>query len=343
MKFLSLVYAAYLLLNVSPSHAETWPKPVVTDAWRALGEKEIATFSGDPLRRVSTYEAGKTYMNYGTTMSFRATDRLQFDEQGLPKIKYGKEFHYNVVTLCNYALAAYDRHLSGAPLDQFLTAAEQILSMQGEDGSFTVNFPFRHYTQKQSYKVPQKSAGMGTAMSLSVFARALEATKDPKWLEAGNKALDHLATPFPAGPMSSLIDLDPSLSDYVFFLEYKTKPHTYELNGYQFALLGVYDWSKIAESEKAGDLFRRGIDTLEKLLPYYDLETISAYDLTHYTFGINQPYLEPRNPHLAVRYHVVHIGQLTALASVTGSEILKHYADKWLGYMNAEVSLSDDE
>lgn len=51
------------------------------------------------------------------------------------------------------------------------------------------------------------------------------------------------------------------------------------------ALLGQYDWSHVPalEQAEAGSTFTRGMQTLKRILPYYDVGGFSAYDMAHIT------------------------------------------------------------
>lgn len=97
-----------------------------------------------------------------------------------------------------------------------------------------------------------------------------------------------------------------------------------------FALLGLYDWSEIQRKQygnlnQASLYFQRGIRTLEKLLPYYDIEGFTAYDLGHYV--IEKP------PHILERYHAVHLSLLAALNSVAPSRHIGEALEKWTSYV----------
>lgn len=92
--------------------------------------------------------------------------------------------------------------------------------------------------------------------------------------------------------------------------------NNYTLNGYMFALLGLYGWSEIQRTRyeninPASLYFQRGIRALEKLLPYYDIEGFTAYDFCH--CAIEKP------PHILERYHAVRLYLLHALNSIAPS------------------------
>ena len=57
--------------------------------------------------RQCDYDYDKDYLNYGKTKFFRESDRMRFDEWGIPMVKYGEKFYYNPVTVSQYALWLY--------------------------------------------------------------------------------------------------------------------------------------------------------------------------------------------------------------------------------------------
>lgn len=173
---------------------------------------------------------------------------------------------------------------------------------------------------------------MSQGQAISALTRAYVITEDERYLNAGIKAFDFLITPIEeGGTLTTLADLDPSLDTYIFLEEYISDPNGYTLNGYMFTLLGIYDLRELAELadlediELYGEYFNRSIESLTKLLPYYDIGGFSAYDLGHYTYE--------KEPHVAFRYHMVHIYLLHALYTVTQEDTLKNYKDLWLSYI----------
>jgi hypothetical protein len=87
-----------------------------------------------------------------------------------------------------------------------------------------------------------------------------------------------------------------------------------------FALLGLYDWSHV--SQEASVAFKRNMKTLERLLPYHDVDGFSTYDLSHIVLKLD-PYVA------ATPYLGIHVFLLYALHSITGSATLKRYERRW--------------
>jgi len=332
MKRFAVLFSAAVMLSAC-SGSEKWPDHEPTEDQKKLGLSNAFQYRKQGLNadhRSQEYASTGDYLNYGKTVFHRPSKTLQLDDQGVPMVFQGGKFNYSAGTVAISALAEHGRSIDSNDPSKFFVMANKLLSLMSDDGALRYPYAYRHYTSTQAMAAGWTS-GMDQGMAMSVFARAYAIDKNQKWLDAGNKALKFLQTPYPHGPMSTLEDLDPSLSKRVFFLEYPVEPNVFTLNGYMFTLLGLYDWATEAQSTEAKNLFKDGIETLEKILPYYDLGTFSAYDLSYITHS-RLPYLQPRAPHIAPRYHAIHIAQLRALSSVTGNNLLSQRAEKWQGY-----------
>lgn len=265
------------------------------------------------------------------TLAITKTETIRLDDQGLPLVRYGEEFFYNPVTLAQRALAEFSR--DGGPTPLAIVAVDKLLELQDDRGAFLYDFPFLKYAHGQFYE-PGWSSGMAQGQALSALARAYELTGDAKYLAAGEAALQFIEVPrADGGPLTNMADLDPALpTDLPFIMEYPADPTVYTLNGFMFAMLGLYDWAQIAGSEEAGSLFDDTLATLELLLPYYDLETFSSYDLSFLTLP-TLPDGRARQPHIGIAYHAVHIELLWALNSVSDRDALSATADRWQSYV----------
>lgn len=312
-----------------------WPRPRGADfidlARKHAEEYRLAGL--DATKRIQRYSVQGDYLRYGSTRSYSNSDRVRLDEAGLPMVRYGEEFQYNPVTIAQYLLTAYGRYLSGGATEPIVAAAERLLSMQDSRGAFLYEFTYRHYTAVEPYK-PGWVSGMAQGVALSALARAYLVTQDARYLEAGNRALAFLNTPKgQGGPRTNMAALDPSLTDFIFFFEYPTEPDVYTLNGFMFTLLGLYDWQEVAKSDDARKLLDEGLRTLKHILPYYDLGALSSYDLSYLTIPHSNARYEAGKPHIAPRYHAVHLTQLYALNSIRPDPVLQEYFDRWSSYV----------
>lgn len=261
------------------------------------------------------------------------TPGRKIDDEGLPlAVNESGEFRHPVMTAA-CGLAAYNWSLNGGDgMALVRRHADLLISLQDEEGAFRYPFAWRHHLLHEKL-APGWASSMSQGEGMALFLRAWHISKDERYLEAGEKALDYLLTPVSEGGVATtLADLDPSLSSYIFFEEYAAEPATYTLNGYMYTLFGLYDWSKAAPEEfgreEAAEAFAKGIKTLSKILPYYDMGTISSYDLGYITY--------PRGPILVrTYYHETHVRQLDLLFRLTGIPAFRHFSQKWEGYVTA--------
>lgn len=257
--------------------------------------------------------------------------RISLDAEGIPTVQYGSGRSYNPVTVALFGLSAFNRwKATGKVADReyFLKTARWLVTRQDvSTGCWFYDFDFPYVTLGETLRKPWASA-MAQGLAMSSLARAHRLTGDKAFLEAAERAL----TPFEVGveqggvvrPFSLLPAPGPP-SELVFYEEYPTRAvPSYTLNGFMFALLGLYDLSLVPNAE-AARLFQRGEMTLRTILPFYDLADLSAYDLGHLTHP-------QRKINKSLSYHLVHIVLLNALNSVTHDPVLAWYRDRWNSY-----------
>lgn len=288
-----------------------------------------------PNLEARSYSVAGPYLGYTKRATPIDSTRVQLDEAGMPMVlRHGEPF-YNPVTLAQFALTEYSRE--GGPTAQFLPAAEKLTSLEGQDGALRYPFPFTKYATREAYE-PGWVSGMAQGQALSVFARAYTVTKDPRYLDAGNRALEFMLLPFESGGTRTTLEFfPPQPSDAVFIMEYPQYPPVYTLNGFMFTILGLYDWAHATGDEVAQRYAEETIATLKIILPYYDLGVISAYDLSFITVP-QMPGGKRRTPHVGPGYHKVHIELLWALHHITGEPMFEEIADRWLSYIGSPVT-----
>ena len=268
---------------------------------------------------LANYSALGPYLNWG--IADKPSPIL--DEDGIPLAKNGDDLVYNPVTIAQYALREHAMYLSGdaAALARFMKSAERLVAMEQPDGSLPYKYAWDYYLTKQTFK-PGWLSGMAQGQALSVYARALDVTHDTRYLDAGRRALTLMMRPIATGgTASTLVDIRRSWVSRPFIEEYIAQPYSYTLNGYMFALLGLYDWSRADPSSRASSDFAAGLESLKTVLPLYDLKGFSAYDLGYINYRVR--------PHTNAIYHMIHIYELHALNSVAPDPVLKHWEQIW--------------
>ena len=101
-------------------------------------------------------------------------------------------------------------------------------------------------------------------------------------------------------------------------------PPNHILNGYIFAIWGIWDYYLISGKPELIQTWNICLDTLKKSLPEYDLGYWSFYDMK----GTITSYY----------YHTVHIIQMKALYQMTGDDIFIEYSKKWDRQLNSFYS-----
>jgi hypothetical protein len=113
----------------------------------------------------------------------------------------------------------------------------------------------------------------------------------------------------------------------VWIEEYLVDPPSHILNGFIWALWGVYDYARWADSSPARELFSACVSTIESALPDYDTGRWSLYELPAGSASM------PASRY----YHGLHIVQLRVLERMTGRPTFGATADRWQRYMDSRV------
>ena len=306
---------------------ENWPEHKINEADIAeLNERYDGTsgiYHDESYKSfLQNYSVSGDYLNYGKWKNYFNDGLIVMNANGLPQVRDGDKIYWNAVTLSHYALMMHGRYLRGdkPSLDRFFQAVDKLVELQAENGGFPYpTMPHRHNALPEGW-----NSAMAQGNALSAFARALLIRDEPRYRKAGEQAFKNLMTPMSdGGTHSSMADLDPSLSDFVFFPEYPNTPVDYTLNGYMFTLLGLYDWAQIDSKVKdeAEDAFTDGMKTLVHILPYYDAEGFSTYDLAHIVLK-TKPYVAPE--YLGIHVHLLH-----AINSISPDKTVATYEKKW--------------
>lgn len=156
--------------------------------------------------------------------------------------------------------------------------------------------------------VPGESFGaMAQGEGASLLLRAYKHFGNQEYFDAAKKAIDYMLTPTSEGG-TALYD-----GEDLLLAEYARQPVI--LNGWIFALWGLYDFVLVSKDAYYTELYNRTYKTLEKYLPEFSLSYWSLYCL--------------KKRMASHFYHKLHIAQLSVMYELTGSEVFNEYALKW--------------
>lgn len=247
----------------------------------------------------------------------------EFDKNYIPLFKFKEKDYYHPVVIAQYGLQEYNKFVKTGNLIHLKAAknaADWLVNNQNDkNGIWYYHFDFNVGGTGLLLPAPWGSA-MAQGQAISLLSRVALFVEDNRtYIESAKKGISSLTVPVEDGGFLAYFDGHP------FFEEYPTIPHNYTLNGYIFALIGLYDLDNLHGNKEARDLYDEGLKTLEYMLPFYDSDNISAYHLSYKT-------MPPRKVHSAARYHLVHIKQLEVLDSISPSQIFKKYIKLWKSY-----------
>jgi hypothetical protein len=205
-------------------------------------------------------------------------------------------------------LDGYVRTGDPAYLDRAVVRAKKLISLSRLSGGARY-FPYMTDYPLEKLKAPWYSA-YSQGFALSLFVRLYRVTGVQAWADRARETalsfrrLGRVTQPWVAYVLNSRLWLE----------EYPAATPTHVLNGFNFALFGLYDYERLTRDPAAKDLLRGALRTIRSFATTYRVPGgISYYDLVHRT----------RFAH----YHLIHTWQLRALARISG--------DGWYGSMAA--------
>lgn len=243
------------------------------------------------------------YYNDLTEKVTRLPDLLDNNELPYLEDEKGEQILFPVAVF-QYGLGAYDLYLlehDERYLKKFFQCADWAMQNQESSGAWN-NFFFIYPN------TPYGAMCQGEGASLLV--RAYKHSSNPLYLTAAQKALDFMLIPVARGGTTNEAD------EQLVLLEYTHLPAV--LNGWIFALFGLYDVSLACDNNVYRAAFTKSLRTLAQSLPNFDCGYWSIYS----TDGkIASPF-----------YHDLHIAQMQALHEITQDRLFWEYSERWITY-----------
>jgi len=273
--------------------------------------------------KASKNEISQYYMPFRKKAEYNSF----FDKNGVPLLNYrgniGKQ--YNPIAIAQYGLGnsnLYKQTGNEIFKQKAIVQADWMVDnlIKNKKGIPVWMHKFDwNYVEK--LKAPWYS-GLAQGQGISLLIRIYKLTKDKKYRDTAEKAFLSIKTEVADGGVT-FTDKD----ENIWIEEYLVETPTHVLNGFMWALFGVYDYLLLSEEKEVKRLFDRFVETLIKNLTQYDLGYWSLYDLSN-------DGLRNIASHF---YHRLHIVQLNIMYYLTSINTFKEYADKWDRYWNNTV------
>lgn len=253
---------------------------------------------------------------YYNDLTGKVTGATILDNNGIPinKTANGRTAYFPI-TIFQYALGAYDMYILEKDeiyKEKFFNIVNWTLKEQNNDGSWNC-------FDKLGDRLHTPFSAMCQGEAASVLARAYKETKDEKYYNAAIKAINFMLKSVNDGGTTSYDN------GYLVLQEYVCDNSSSVLNGWIFAIFGLFDITKICDDEKYSSSLKMTLNSLSSLLKKYDRGYWSNYDLQG---TIASP-----------AYHDLHIQQLDLLYSLFEIDEFKEISTRWINYQQNKFNI----
>jgi hypothetical protein len=270
----------------------------------------------------SASQLGGYYMVFREKADYRG----HHDVAGIPMLDYRGVIglQYNPIAIAQWGLANYNRFRQtkdDVRWQKTLKAADWLVDNleQNSRGLWVWNHHF-DWDYRDTLKAPWYSGlaqGQGISLLLRAHVDARSRNDDDKYRHAAEKAFVALTCPIAEGG----VVFEDDKRD-LWIEEYLVDPPTHILNGFIWALWGVFDYWLSSADPSAKLFFDRGVATLLHNLQRFDTGYWSLYEQSGTRLKmLASPF-----------YHRLHIVQLRTMAKLTGDCRFDAVAARWERY-----------
>ena len=274
--------------------------------------------------RATAGRLGEYYMLFREKADYAG----HYDAAGIPMLDYHGliGLQYNPIAIAQWGLANYNHFCATgdqARWQKTLKAADWLAANleQNSHGLWVWNHHF-DWEYRDTLKAPWYSGlaqGQGVSLLLRAHAhsRSLGVRYQDQYQSAAEKAFVALTKPIAEGGV-----LFEDEEENLWIEEYLVDPPTHILNGFMWALWGVFDFWLARADAPAKEVFDRGVETLIHNLDRFDTGYWSLYEQSGTRLKmLASPF-----------YHQLHIVQLRVMSKLTGDARFAAVADRWEGY-----------
>lgn len=236
-----------------------------------------------------------------------------FDENGVPMSAGTAGRYYFPINIAQYGFMLHADWLetgSACTMETLEHCLAVLEELKTEDDHHCVWW-HRFYNRRYGMEPPWASA-MAQGELISLYLRLWQALERPSLLESAYKAYRFMQVPVEQGGVRRWDE-----HGNLWLEEYPSKEPSFVLNGFIYALFGLYDLHRVGRDPEVQRDINACIDTLVARLPDFDSGYWSNYDLQKREL---------------VRYYYqknVHVPQLAILEELTGNPVFGYYRDRW--------------
>jgi heparosan-N-sulfate-glucuronate 5-epimerase len=298
----------------------------IASAYLLPGQSQLTFWHETPElnQHLRTNSLGEYYMKFSEKADYAG----HHDAKGIPMLDYhgtiGRQ--YNPIAIAQWGLGNYNAlRQNGHPSrrQKVIQCADWLLTTldQNSNGVWVWSHHF-DWEYRDTLRAPWYS-GLAQGQGISLLLRAHLETGNASYLGAARDAFKAFERAVDDGGVA----FTDARGDW-WIEEYIVHPPTHILNGFIWALWGVYDMALMTGEPAHRNLYERGVKTLENNLQAYDTGFWSLYEHSE-TFlkMLASPF-----------YHRLHIVQLRVLHRLTGSQVFAKFADRWESYLESRLN-----
>src|SRR5208337_481767 len=292
----------------------------IFSAYLGSGQSQLTFWHETPEvnPRATASRLGEYYMLFREKADYSG----HYDDAGIPMLQYHGAIglQYNAIAIAQWGLANYNyfRETGDETRWQKTLKAANWLIANLEQNSHRLWVWNHHFDW--DYRDPLRApwySGLAQGQGVSLLLRAHAHAGDEKYRQAADKAFVSLTRPIAEGGV-----LFEDEKRNLWIEEYLVDPPTHILNGFIWALWGVFDFWLAHADAAAKQIFDRGVETLIHNLERYDTGYWSLYEQSGTRLKmLASPF-----------YHRLHIVQLRVLSELTADVHFEHVAERWEGY-----------
>ena len=240
------------------------------------------------------------------------------DIDGVILVEYDNQYRYQPLYVASYGLGYLASYLETSDtlyLNRATVYANRLLELgTRENDCIYLTYDFQYRLHNGSYNevmLPPWFSGIAQGFGLAFISRIYQSTGNPYYLYAADSVFNAFLYTDDDGDVW-ITDIDSS--GYYWIEEYPFVPKTRVLNGFLFAISGLYEYYQVTQSGNCRIVFQGACTTIKDNVYRYRVPgQISYYCLLH-----RSQYSE---------YHQIVIRQLRYISQITGDDFFRNFAD----------------
>ena len=259
-------------------------------------------------------ELGVYYIDFSNSLIHYSSNFYgDKDANGIPMVGKGEKAKYYPINTAQYGLLLHSLFLKHSRQNDFVmmqNCINVLESLKSEDDKICV---WRHYVSEHKYSLaPGWASAMAQGECISFYLRMYQLTQKRSYYTTAIKAYEFMKIPISQNGVRILDE-----KGNLWLEEYPDNPPILVLNGFIYALFGLYDLYRVTNRPDVKKDIDACILTLKNRLSDFDAGFWSYYDLRYKEL---------------VRYYYqknVHVPQLEVLFQLTQEPIFSFYKKKW--------------